>query len=61
MRLHVQNIVMSSRHFFDPPWEQTNIALIDSGILQKAERMILSSEACNPDEAEIPSIGCWIE
>jgi hypothetical protein len=43
-----------TRDFFDSPWEQTRIVLVDSAKLRKAERMILSCEVCNPEEAEIP-------
>jgi len=43
-----------TRNFFDPPWEQTHIVLVEGATLRKAERMVLSCEACNPHEAEIP-------
>jgi hypothetical protein len=39
-----------NRDFFDPPWEQTNIVLVDLTTLRKAEDMIESCE----HEAEIP-------
>jgi len=42
------------RDFFDPPWEQTTIVLIDTVTLQKAEQRFLSCEVCNPNDAEIP-------
>ena len=44
-----------NRDFFDPPWEQTNIVLVDSETIANAQAMILSCERCNPAEAEIPS------
>ena len=48
------------RNFFDPhwehdpAWEQTNIVLIDSATLRKAEQQILSCEGCNRKDAHIP-------
>jgi hypothetical protein len=43
-----------SRDFFDPTPEQQNVILIDATTLRKAERLIESCEACNPEGAEIP-------
>lgn len=43
-----------SRDFFDPPWDKTEVVLIDSATLRKAERQILSCELCDPGAAEIP-------
>jgi hypothetical protein len=43
-----------SRDFFDPTPEQQVVVLIEASTLRKAERLIESCEACNPDGAEIP-------
>jgi hypothetical protein len=42
---------MGKRDFFDPPWEDTDIVLVDAYILRIAERWIKSCETCTPDEA----------
>ena len=42
------------RDFFDPSPEQQNVILIDAATLRKAERLIESCEACNPEGAQIP-------
>jgi hypothetical protein len=42
------------RDFFDPPWERTNVVLIDSKTLGKVELKLRSCEACNPEEAQWP-------
>ena len=42
------------RDFFDPPWEHTNVILVDAAVLHQAERCICSCEACDPDEAQFP-------
>jgi hypothetical protein len=39
--------------FFDPPWEQTKIVLIELATLRKAQHMIGRCEACS-GTAEIP-------
>jgi hypothetical protein len=38
------------RDFFDPPWEETNVILIDESVLRQAERRLYACEACNPEE-----------
>ena len=43
-----------TRDFFDPPWEQTNIVLVDAATVRRSERLIIGCEECNPDEAELP-------
>ena len=40
------------RNFFDPPWEQTNVVLIDAALLRRAEQRIVGCEACNPEDAQ---------
>src|SRR5262245_2906678 len=40
------------RDFFDPPWEDTQVVLVDAVILRQAERRIVSCESCNPVGAE---------
>jgi len=40
--------------FFDPTPEQQSVVLINTAILQEAERLIESCDGCNPDGAEIP-------
>jgi len=42
------------RDFFDPTPEQQIVVLIDAATVRKAERLIESCEACNPEGAEIP-------
>ena len=42
------------RDFFDPTPEQQSVVLINTAILQEAERLIDSCEGCNPINAEIP-------
>jgi hypothetical protein len=42
------------RDFFDPTPEQQIVVLVDAATLRKAERLIESCEACNPEGAEIP-------
>jgi hypothetical protein len=42
------------REFFDPTPEQQNVVLVDAATLRKAEKLIESSEQCNPEGAEIP-------
>jgi hypothetical protein len=39
--------------FFDPPPEQLEVVLVDERTIRRAQRQILSCEACSPD-AEIP-------
>jgi hypothetical protein len=41
------------RDFFDPPWEKTNVVLVEAITVRLAERRILSCEDCDP-AAEIP-------
>jgi hypothetical protein len=43
-----------ARDFFDPSPEEQRVILIDDAILRKAERVIESCEAYNPEAAEIP-------
>jgi hypothetical protein len=43
-----------NRDFFDPPWERTNVVLIDEATLVRAQRRILSCEECNREAAEFP-------
>jgi hypothetical protein len=43
-----------TRDFCDPAPEQQNVVLIRAGTLRQAERLIGSSEHCNPDGADIP-------
>jgi hypothetical protein len=43
-----------SRDFVDPTPEQQNVILVDAAALRKAERLIESCEACNPEDAQIP-------
>jgi hypothetical protein len=43
-----------SRDFFDPTPEQQNVILIHAATLRKAEQLIESCEACNPEGAQIP-------
>src|SRR5262245_34478175 len=43
-----------SRDFFDPPWDQTNIVLVDEEMLRQAQRQIRSCETCTPNMAQIP-------
>ena len=43
-----------ARDFFDPTPEQQIVVLIGAATLRKAERLIESCEACNPEEAQIP-------
>ena len=45
---------MPEREWFDPPWEETNIVLVDDDTIERAQRRISSCEACKPDEAQIP-------
>jgi hypothetical protein len=42
------------RDFFDPPWDQTNVFLVDEATVRKAAITILSCEACDSEAAEIP-------
>lgn len=41
------------RDFFDLPWEQTNVVLINSSSLREAEQQIVSCEGCNPEGAHV--------
>ena len=43
-----------TREFFDPPWEQINMVLVDAATLRRAEHRLLSCEGCNPEDAEFP-------
>jgi hypothetical protein len=44
-----------TRDFFDPPWEETKVALVDGAALRKAERLILGCEACaTGSDADVP-------
>ena len=42
------------REFFDPTPEQQNVVLVNAGTVFIAQRLIVSCEHCNPEEAEIP-------
>lgn len=42
-----------TRDFFDPPWEETDIVIVDRITLDKARRQLAGCEACS-DDAEIP-------
>ncbi len=42
------------RGFFDPSPEQQNVIFVQAATLRKAERLIESCEACNPEGGEIP-------
>jgi hypothetical protein len=42
-----------TRDFFDPPWEETDIVMVDRLTLQKAQRQLAGCEACS-DDAEVP-------
>ena len=46
-----------TRDFFDPPWEETNVVLVDSATLRKAERLVVGCERWSPDDAELPFDG----
>jgi hypothetical protein len=43
----------TTREFFDPRWEETNIVLVDAATLRKAEHQFLSCEACNPEDRAV--------
>ena len=42
------------RDLFDPSPEEQIVVLVERSTIHKAEQMIESCEACNPDGAEIP-------
>ena len=42
-----------SRDSFDPPWEQTDVVMVDRATLEKAQRQLAGCESCTSD-AEIP-------
>src|SRR5205814_308624 len=52
--INIEHRAMSNREFFDPSWENTNVVVVESGVLRQAERWIKSCEACTPDEAQMP-------
>ena len=43
-----------TRDFFDPTPELQKVILVDVATLRKAEQLIESCEACNPEDAQIP-------
>jgi len=43
-----------TRDFFDPPWEETHIKLVDQATIRRAQQVVLACETCEPVEAEIP-------
>jgi hypothetical protein len=43
-----------TRAFFDPSPEEQQVVLIDAGTLRRAEKLVESSEHCNPEDAQIP-------
>ena len=43
-----------TRDFFDPSPEQQNVVLVNAVTLRKAEQLIESCEAGNPEDAQIP-------
>ena len=44
------------RDFFDPTPEEQKVVLVNDAPLHEAERLIESSEHCNPEAAEIPFV-----
>jgi hypothetical protein len=51
---------MTTHDWFDPPWEQTSIILVDARTVLQAQRQIASCEMCVPDTAVIP-FDCLID
>jgi hypothetical protein len=45
---------MSNREFYDPPWEETNVVLVDAEAVRTPLRWIRACEACMPVEAQMP-------
>jgi hypothetical protein len=43
-----------TRDFFDPPWEETNVVLVDRAVVERAQEQITGCERCRPVEAELP-------
>jgi hypothetical protein len=42
------------RDFFDPPWEETNVILIDESVLRQAEGRLYACDACDPGGDVVP-------
>jgi hypothetical protein len=43
-----------TRDFFDPPWEKTNVVLVDRAAVERAQEQLTGCEKCRPVEAEPP-------